>query len=58
VDIGVLSLESLWVPEHPLVPTRYPLSGDGPLPRSYTELPDGFATLVLGDTAARFYRLA
>src|SRR5262245_48899182 len=42
--------ESLWVPEHPLVPaqyeTRYPLSADGKLPRPYTELPDCFATLA------------
>lgn len=43
-------LESLWVPEHPVVPrdyeTRYPLSADGKLPRPYTELPDPFATLA------------
>jgi probable F420-dependent oxidoreductase len=43
-------LESLWVPEHPLVPvryeTRYPLSEDGKLPRPYTELPDCFAMLA------------
>ena len=43
-------LESLWVPEHPVVPvqyeTRYPLSPDGKLPRPYTELPDCFATLT------------
>src|SRR5256885_7429913 len=43
-------IESLWVPEHPVVPaeyeTRYPLSEDGKLPRPYTELPDCFATLA------------
>jgi len=43
-------IESLWLPEHPLVPvhytTRYPLSADGKLPRAYTELPDQFATLA------------
>jgi len=43
-------IESLWVPEHPIVPvqyeTRYPLSADGKLPRPYTELPDAFATLA------------
>jgi len=43
-------LESLWVPEHPVVPahyeTRYPLSEDGKLPRPYTELPDQFAVLT------------
>ncbi|MFN8544226.1 MAG: LLM class F420-dependent oxidoreductase [Candidatus Binatia bacterium] len=43
-------LESLWVPEHPVVPrdyeTRYPLSSDGKLPRPYTELPDQFAVLA------------
>jgi len=40
-------LESLWVPEHPVVPaeytTRYPLSDDGKMPRPYSELPDEFA---------------
>jgi probable F420-dependent oxidoreductase len=43
-------LESLWVPEHPVVPvsyeTRYPLSTDGKLPRPYTELPDPFPLLA------------
>jgi probable F420-dependent oxidoreductase len=43
-------LESLWIPEHPVVPayheTRYPLTPDGKLPRPYTELPDCFATLA------------
>jgi probable F420-dependent oxidoreductase len=43
-------LESLWLPEHPVVPvdykTRYPLSADGKLPRPYTELPDLFALLA------------
>src|SRR5947199_4851387 len=44
-------IESLWVPEHPVVPaqyeTRYPLAEDGKMPRPYTELPDCFATLDL-----------
>ena len=43
-------IESLWVPEHPVVPvdytTRYPLTADGKLPRPYTELPDCFALLT------------
>ena len=43
-------LESLWLPEHPVVPTthatRYPLSADGTLPRPYRELPDPFALLA------------
>src|SRR5437867_10410264 len=43
-------IESLWVPEHPVVPaayeTRYPLSEDGKMPRPYIELPDCFATLA------------
>jgi alkanesulfonate monooxygenase SsuD/methylene tetrahydromethanopterin reductase-like flavin-dependent oxidoreductase (luciferase family) len=33
-------IESLWLPEHPVVPTQhetpYPLSADGKLPRPYT----------------------
>ena len=44
------SIESLWVPEHPVVPTGkhtpYPLSEDGSLPRPYQELPDPFAVLA------------
>src|SRR5207244_799313 len=54
-------LESLWVPEHPRVPapyeTRYPLSDDGKLPRSYTELPDCFATLAAAAGVTRRLRL-
>src|SRR5438552_8446322 len=54
-------VESLWVPEHPVVParyeTRYPLSDDGLLPRSYTELPDCFATLAAAAGVTRRLRL-
>src|SRR5206468_3895043 len=54
-------LESLWVPEHPVVParheTRYPLSDDGLLPRPYTELPDCFATLAAAAGVTRRLRL-
>src|SRR5947199_10704264 len=54
-------VESLWVPEHPVVPaqheTRYPLSDDGLLPRPYTELPDCFATLAAAAAVTRRLRL-
>jgi probable F420-dependent oxidoreductase len=54
-------LESLWVPEHPVVPmeheTRYPLSADGKLPRPYTELPDCFALLTAAATVTRRLRV-
>lgn len=54
-------LESLWVPEHPVVParyeTRYPLSADGKLPRPYTELPDCFATLAAAAAATTRLRV-
>jgi len=54
-------LESLWVPEHPVVPveheTRYPLSGDGKLPRPYTELPDCFATLAAAAAVTKRLRV-
>ena len=54
-------LESLWVPEHPVVPvaheTRYPLSEDGRLPRPYTELPDCFAVLTAAAAATRRLRV-
>lgn len=42
-------IESIWLPEHPVVPTGkhtpYPLAADGRLPRPYQELPDPFALL-------------
>src|SRR5262249_56517767 len=54
-------LESLWVPEHPVVPaeyeTRYPLSPDGKLPRPYTELPDPFPLLAAAAAVTTRLRL-
>ena len=54
-------IESLWVPEHPVVPaaheTRYPLSADGKLPRPYTELPDCFAVLTAAAAVTRRLRV-
>jgi probable F420-dependent oxidoreductase len=54
-------LESLWVPEHPVVPrdyeTRYPLSADGKMPRPYTELPDCFALLAAAAAATSRLRI-
>ena len=54
-------LESLWIPEHPVVPvdytTRYPLSADGKLPRPYTELPDPFPLLAAAAAVTRTLRL-
>jgi probable F420-dependent oxidoreductase len=55
------NLESLWVPEHPIVPvdyeTRYPLSSDGKMPRPYTELPDCFATLAAAAAVTKRLRI-
>ena len=54
-------IESLWLPEHPVVPavyrTRYPLSEDGKLPRPYTELPDQFAVLAAAAAVTTKLRL-
>jgi probable F420-dependent oxidoreductase len=54
-------IESLWVPEHPVVPvdytTRYPLSPDGKMPRPYTELPDPFPLLTAAAAASKRLRL-
>jgi probable F420-dependent oxidoreductase len=54
-------LESLWVPEHPVVPaeytTRYPLSEDGKMPRPYIELPDQFAVLTAAACATKKLRV-
>src|ERR1700752_2748703 len=53
--------ESMWLPEHPVVPseyrTRYPLSEDGKLPRPYTELPDQFALLAAASAVTKRLRL-
>jgi probable F420-dependent oxidoreductase len=55
------ALESLWVPEHPVVPsdyeTRYPLTPDGKLPRAYTELPDPFPLLAAAAAVTTRLRL-
>ena len=54
-------IESLWVPEHPVVPsayeTRYPMSADGKLPRPYTELPDPFPLLAAAAAVTKRLRL-
>jgi len=54
-------IESLWVPEHPVVPTdyktRYPLSADGKLPRPYTELPDPFPLLAAAAAVTKRLRI-
>jgi len=54
-------IESLWLPEHPVVPaeheTRYPMSEDGKLPRPYTELPDQFALLAAAAAVTTKLRL-
>jgi probable F420-dependent oxidoreductase len=54
-------IESLWLPEHPVIPaeykTRYPLSEDGKLPRPYTELPDQFALLAAAAAVTTKLRL-
>ena len=54
-------IESLWVPEHPVVPvdyaTRYPLSPDGKLPRAYTELPDPFPLLAAAAAVTKRLKL-
>lgn len=54
-------IESLWVPEHPVVPTGphtpYALSDDGKLPRPYQELPDPFAILSAAAAVTRTLRL-
>jgi probable F420-dependent oxidoreductase len=54
-------IESLWLPEHPVVPvgthTPYPLSDDGQLPRPYQELPDPFALLAAASAATTRLRL-
>jgi probable F420-dependent oxidoreductase len=54
-------IESLWLPEHPVVPvehaTPYPLSPDGRLPRPYRELPDPFPVLAAAAAVTRRLRL-
>jgi len=54
-------IESLWLPEHPVVPTGkhtpYPLADDGRLPRPYQELPDPFALLAAAAAVTTKLRL-
>jgi probable F420-dependent oxidoreductase len=54
-------LESLWLPEHPVVPveheTPYPLSENGRLPRPYQELPDPFLALAAAAAVTKKLKL-
>src|SRR5438093_1464858 len=53
-----LGFESIWIPEHPIIPVRhktpYPV-GDGKIPESYSHMPDPF--VVLGLIAAQTQKL-
>ena len=54
-----LGFESLWVPEHPVIPVGFttPFPGKGPLPEYYKHMPDPFIALAAAAGATRTLRL-
>lgn len=54
-----LGFESLWVPEHPIIPVEMttPFAGGGPLPEQYRHLLDPFAALAAAAGATEKLRL-
>ena len=54
-----LGFESLWVPEHPIIPVEMttPFSGGGPLPEQYKHLLDPFVGLAAAAGATEKLRL-
>jgi probable F420-dependent oxidoreductase len=57
-----LGFESLWLPEHPVIPvnceTRYPLAEDGKIPECYARVADPLVTLACAAAATTRIRLA
>lgn len=54
-----LGFESLWVPEHPLIPVHFttPFPGGGGLPEYYKHMPDPFVALAAAAGATQTLRL-
>jgi probable F420-dependent oxidoreductase len=57
-----LGFESLWIPEHPIIPvhmeTRFPGSPDGKLPEFYKQLVDPFVALGAAAAATQKLKIA
>jgi len=57
-----LGFDSLWVPEHPIIPvhipTPFPNSPDGRVPEAYAHWPDPFVTLTAVATVTSRLKLA
>ncbi len=60
--IEALGFESVWVPEHPIIPVhiyaRFPNSADGQVPESYAYWADPFVALTAAATATTTLKLA
>ena len=56
-----LGYESLWIPEHPVIPvamtTPFPAAADGKLPEHYTRWVDPFVALTVAATVTRKIKL-
>ena len=54
-----LGFESLWVPEHPVIPVHFttPFPGGGELPEYYKHMPDPFVALAAAAGATQTLRL-
>jgi probable F420-dependent oxidoreductase len=55
-----LGFESLWIPEHPVIPVGFktPLPGGGKLPEHYNRWADPFIALTVAATATKRIKLA
>src|SRR3984893_7867263 len=57
-----LGYESLWIPEHPVIPvamtTRFPAAADGKLPDHYARWVDPFVALTVAATVTKKIKLA
>jgi probable F420-dependent oxidoreductase len=58
--IEALGFESLWIPEHPVIPVGFktPLPGGGTLPAHYNRWADPFIALTVAATATQRIKLA
>jgi len=59
--VEALGYESLWIPEHPVIPvvmkTPFPAAGDGKLPEHYARWVDPFVALTVAATVTKKIKL-
>src|SRR5437899_4193617 len=60
-QVETLGFDSLWIPEHPVIPinrkTPFPASKDGQLPEHYNRWADPFIALTVAATATKRIKL-